>query len=370
MNVALTVDSRNRLADFPPRRIAIFRALQLGDLLCVIPALRALRAAAPQAHITLIGLPWAAGFVQRFSNYLDAHMTFPGMPGMPEQEPRENALPKFIATARERQFDLAIQLHGNGTLTNALLTQLGATHNAGFYVAGNECPDSSRFLPWISHEHEVLRALRLMEFLGTEAQGDELEFPLFEADYQALKNCVDMKLALGMYACIHPGARLPSRRWVPQRFAQVADYLAAEGLKVILTGSTEEQPVTAAVKAAMRAPAVDLTGKTALGTLAALIAGARIVICNDTGVSHLAAAVATPSVVICSGADPRRWAPLHHVRHRVLYHDVPCRPCMHVICPIGHPCANGVTVNMVWNQVRDLLAKNDESHIQHIPRIA
>jgi ADP-heptose:LPS heptosyltransferase len=355
MNAAsIKIDPGRRPGEFRARRIAVFRALQLGDLLCVVPALRALRAAAPDAHITLIGLPWATSFVQRFGTYLDAHLTFPGMTGLPEQPAADGALPAFIEAAREQRFDLAIQLHGSGILTNPLIMQLDAAQLAGFYEAGHTCPDQERFLPWKEQEHEVLRALRLMEFLGIDACGEALEFPLFDADYRALRDAGPLP-PLGSYACIHPGARLASRRWLPQRFAQVADYLAASGLQVVLTGSTEEQALTCAVRQAMRQAVIDLTGKTEIGALAALIAGARIVVCNDTGISHIAAAVATPSVVICSGADPRRWAPLQHSRHRMLFHDMPCRPCMHLVCPIGHPCAAGVDVAAVLHQVQQLL---------------
>jgi ADP-heptose:LPS heptosyltransferase len=60
--------------------------------------------------------------------------------------------------------------------------------------------------------------------------------------------------------------------------------------------------------------------------------------------SHVAAAVGAPSVVIASGSDVGRWAPHDISRHRVLWHDVPCRPCMHLACPTGHECANGVAV--------------------------
>src|SRR5260221_158394 len=69
-----------------PRRIAIFRALQLGDLLESIPAMRAMRVGFPGAEITLVGLPWAESFVQRFHRYLDRFVEFAGYPGIAEAE--------------------------------------------------------------------------------------------------------------------------------------------------------------------------------------------------------------------------------------------------------------------------------------------
>ena len=320
------------------RRIAVFRALQLGDLLCAVPALRALRHAAPQARITLISLPWARSFARRFSLYVDDFMAFPGHAGMPESEAQPHALPRFHAAARAQEFDLALQLHGSGGLSNPLTLALGAQRTAGFYLDGEACPDAATYMRWDPREHEVLRYLRLLSQLGIAQQGEQLEFPLGPGDRAELARTLP-GLQPGSYVCIHPGARLPSRRWPPQRFAEVADSLAADGWTIIVTGSAEERTLTSAVIAAMQAPAIDLTGRTSLGALAALIASARLLVCNDTGVSHVAAAVGTPSVVVCSGADPGRWAPLDRQRHRVLHADVPCRPCAHPVCPIGHPCA-------------------------------
>ena len=66
---------------------------------------------------------------------------------------------------------------------------------------------------------------------------------------------------------------------------------------------------------------IDLAGRTPLGTLAALLSDARLLVCNDTGVSHLADALSVPSVVISTGNNPERWAPIDQHLHRVLCRD-------------------------------------------------
>src|SRR5436853_4221404 len=120
------------LWDPTPKRIAVFRALQLGDLLCAVPAFRALRAFFPHTRITLIGLPWARQFVERFDHYIDDLLVFPGFPGFPEHEGSLEELLQFFAEARAREFDVALQVHGSGEFSNALVALLGAKRCAGF----------------------------------------------------------------------------------------------------------------------------------------------------------------------------------------------------------------------------------------------
>jgi hypothetical protein len=116
-----------------------------------------------------------------------------------------------------------------------------------------------------------------------------------------------------------------ARRWPVERFAAVADTLADAGLRVVITGSQDERDLAAALRARLRAPALDLSGATDLGTVAALVRGARLVVCNNTGVSHLAAALRVPSVVLIHDArEIARWAPLDAQLHRrVCWSDEP-----------------------------------------------
>jgi ADP-heptose:LPS heptosyltransferase len=302
-----------------PRRVAVLRALMLGDLLCAVPMLRALRDGLPEAEITLVGLGWARDFAGRYPAYLDDFLELPGFPGLPERPPDVTAVPAVLAAAQARGFDLVVQAHGSGEATNALAVLLGGRSTAGFYRPGTFCPDPELFLPYPDHGPEPQRLLRLAEFLGLPATGDELEFPLHERDRADLAAVREAgTVAPDAYVCVHPGARLQSRRWPPELFAAVADGLAQQGYRVVLTGSESERPLTARVAAAMEEPAVDLAGLTTLGALAALLAGARLLVCNDTGVSHLAAALRVPSVVVFRASDPARWAPRDAGRHRVV----------------------------------------------------
>lgn len=347
-----------RFSEDMPRRVAVLRALQLGDLLCAVPALRALREALPNARITLIGLAWAREFVDRFDHYLDDFLELPGFPGLPERPFDAAAFVDFLTAAQARRFDLAIQLHGSGSFVNPLTVMLGARHNAGYYVPGDYCPDPERFLAYPEDMPEVRRHLALMEFLGATPRGEELDFPVREADRQALEELNDARhLRHGEYVCIHPGARYPSRRWGAERFAAVADHLGEMGLEVVITGSRSETDLAASVAAAMRRPSTNLAGQTTLGSLAALLDGARLVVSNDTGISHVAAGVHVPSVVVITGSDPKRWAPLDRQRHRTISHRVDCQPCEHVICPIGHPCATELLPERVFEVARELVTE-------------
>jgi ADP-heptose:LPS heptosyltransferase len=305
-------------------RIAVLRALPgLGDLLCAVPALRAVRAAHPSAHVTLLGLPSARWFVDRFSNLVDELVPVDAVPGLVEVTPDPPRALAFLHEVQARRFDLALQLHGSGVTTNPLLTLMGARHQVSAHRPGDWVPPGTSVeLPddrdGPDERPEIDRLLSVTTAAGCPPVGRDIDLPVGEAEAAGADELLaEVGLAGRPFACIHPGASRPERRWPAGHFVASADHLAGRGLPVALTGSPGEQTLVGAVQRATRAgTAVDLSGRTDVGVLGALYRRARLVVSSDTGAAHVAAAVRAPSVVVFGPGPPGRWAPLDAERHR------------------------------------------------------
>jgi ADP-heptose:LPS heptosyltransferase len=312
-------------------RICLFRALPgIGDLLCSVPAMRAIRTARPDVSITLVTLPAVQAVAERFGGYVDEVLAFPGFPGLPDRRPDVPAIPAFLSGMHERRFDLAIQLHGAGDRTNDILRLFGARRTAGFHPRGEVAPEPARYLPWQEREHEIRRWLRLVAHLGFASDDTRLELPL-AADAHAQADAL-LEDAFGRrrrdrLVVVHPGASVATRRWPTRAFATVVDRLVAEGADVALTGSLAERPLTALLHGLVASPehVVDLSGRTSLDTLGGLLGRADLLVANDTGVSHVATATGTPSLIVFTGSDPERWAPLDADRHHAVSGGSPRR---------------------------------------------
>jgi ADP-heptose:LPS heptosyltransferase len=301
-------------------RIGIFRALYLGDMLCIIPAVRSVRSAFPHAQIFLIGLPWQRDFVKRFSHYFDEFIEFPGWPGLPEQQPDVENILRFLQHIRTYHFDIIFQMQGNGEITNSMCMLWGAKKVCGLRKGQGYAPDHDLFPVSEDNEHEVQRFLKLPAALNLSLPGEELEFPLFPEERQrAMQILHESGLHTGEYVCVHPGARDPRRRWAAEKFAVIADKIVTSGYPIVLTGSAEERDVIKAVQEKIRGPVVnivELYGHLGVGELAALVSMAKLLVSNDTGVSHLAAAMEVPSVIIFSQySEINRWRPLNDTLH-------------------------------------------------------
>jgi ADP-heptose:LPS heptosyltransferase len=218
---------------------------------------------------------------------------------------------------KKENFDLLLQLHGNGTITNSLLEKFAAKQVAGFYE-GSEAP-GDLFIPYPNTLHETDRLLSLIEFLGIPIENDSLEYPLHFQDYVDFQQLAHIFHIPHDYIVVHPGSQLAQRRWDPKHFATVADVFAQKGYTIIITGTENEKELAKQVQAHMKSPSIDLMGETTLGTLGVLIQYARLLVANDTGVSHIATALKKKSVIIFSPySDQKRWAPKDPHRHVVI----------------------------------------------------
>jgi ADP-heptose:LPS heptosyltransferase len=298
--------------------VLVLRALGIGDLATGVPALRGLRRAFPDDRLVLAAPGWLAPLVDLVG-------------GIDEQFDHDGLGPADWPVRP----DVAVNLHGCGPQSHRLLRTAQPRRLMAFAnePAGHAGPD------WREDEHEVLRWCRMLHWYGVECDPGDL----------ALRHPEAPHVPAGV-TIVHPGAKSPRRRWPVDRFAAVARHLADEGHHVVVTGSPGEWALAADVAARARLAAdVVLAGRIDVGELAALVAGARLVISGDTGVAHLATAYGTPSVLLFGPMSPSLWGPPpDRPQHRVLW----AGPVVDDGCAMPHPGLSALSVSDVLAAVR------------------
>lgn len=343
------------------RRLLAVRLDNLGDVLMTTPALRALRAALPGRHITLLTSP-AGAAVAPFVPEIDS-IVVAGTPWMPDG----NAAPETVAATldllRDGHFDAAVifTVYSQNPLPAALLCWL-----AGIPLSLAHCRENPYHLlsHWVPepepHEtvrHEVRRQLDLVGSVGAVIDDESLSFRLQAGDRERAAAHLQ---AAGVdprrrWIVLHPGASAASRRYAPEQFAAVADLLAGwPDCQLVFTGDRTESGLVELIRSGLRRPVASLAGALDLGELAAVIGGAALLVANNTGPVHIAAALGTPVVDIYALTNPQH-APWQ-VPHRVVYHDVPCRFCYRSVCPqVHHNCLRLLDPQRVAHAARELL---------------
>jgi len=273
--------------------ILVLRALGVGDLATAVPALRGLRTAFPDQPLALAAPAWLAPLVELIG-------------GIEHLVPTDGLDPDVpLPTAAT-----AVNLHGCGPESHRLLRAAGPGRLWAFsnVEAGHLHGPS-----WVDEEHEVHRWCRLVGHYGV---------PTDETDLALAVPAVPVPTGVTI---IHPGAKSPTRRWPPARFATVARHLTAAGHRILVTGSTDERDLALHVASAagLDTAAAPTTG---LVELAGLVARARLVISGDTGVAHLATAYQTPSVTLFGPMSPARWGPPDRPYHRALWYGTRSEP--------------------------------------------
>lgn len=330
-------------------RLLVMRLDNVGDVVMLTPALRALRNAFPAARITLLAspaaarlaplLPWVNEVQPARALWQDASG------GLPFDPDRERA---FIANLAAGRYDAAII---STSFAQSAHAAAYACYLAGIPLRAGFAPDFAGAVlshpvpsPPSEEGHQVDRALALVSALGVRPIGAHLELRVPHEVERGVASLLTEVTGGRPYVALAPGASCPSRRYHPERFGRVAGELGARtGLPVLVIGSEREVRLAARVVevAATSDPGATVTaiaGRTTLPQLAALVRTATLIISNNSGLMHLADAFARPSVVLFAGTERTseyapRAAPL-----RLLRQATACAPCRAFACPFAMEC--------------------------------
>jgi len=327
------------------RNILAVRMDNIGDVLMLGPALRAIKESNPTARLTLLASPvgaTAAPLLPWIDDVIAWRPIWQDVGGrMPFDPAREQALISLLA---ERAFDAAIIFtsfsqtpHAPGYVCYLAGIPLRAGESKEF--GGSTLTTELRGTP--EEMHQVERNLRLVENLGFRARDRRLTIAIPAA---ARERVPELLRQAGIdeqepFILLHPGASAQARRYPARHFGTVARMLARRGWQVLISGVEREAALVEEVL--QRLPEGSrhaLVGQTTLAEYAAIVERAALAICNNTLLMHLADAVRTPEVVLFSGTDyEEQWQP-RTTQARLLRRPTSCSPCYLFECPIGLPC--------------------------------
>jgi heptosyltransferase-2 len=318
-----------------PQRILIRLPNWTGDVVMATPGLRALRARYPAASIT-------AQLRPGLEPLLAGLATVDSVIAVRSWRRGPRALLREARSLRERRFDLGVCLPDSWS-SALLMRTAGVRDIAGFRRAGRGWLLHQPVAPraewgrrrWVARERYVLH---LLEAIGCPEQGSELELRTTPEEEEVADRLLEPLGARAPFVALAPGASFGSaKRWAPESFGAVADALAAEGVAAVIVGSMGEAALGRAVGRSARSRPIDLSGRTDLGALKAVLRRASAVVCNDAGARHIATAFGTPAIVLF-GPTALEKTDCNLATVQVVDAIAACRPCQRRDCPIDHRC--------------------------------
>ncbi len=267
----------------------------------------------------------------------------------------------MIAQLRSQRFDTAFILRRSLTRT-ILLTVAGLPRRIGFAnrKSGWLLTDRVQAPPPLTHKAHAY--FRLLEPVGLSQPPESYRYVSSEQERaEALSLLRDHGLPNGNpIVVLHPGANWPHKRWLPDRFAELANRLMQQRTRaIVITGSPEDQALARQVASRMQTPPIDLVGKTTLRRVAACLEQASLVVSNDTGVLHVASALGRPVVALYGPTSPTITGPLGDPRRTVVIHHPDCCPKIPCFRPDhpGYPGMAAVSVEEVYTAAETLLQR-------------
>ncbi|MBI3279493.1 MAG: lipopolysaccharide heptosyltransferase II [Acidobacteria bacterium] len=342
-----------------PSRILVRATNWIGDAVMSLPALQALRARFPQAHITVLARPWVADLYARepFADEIITYHAARGWtdPGGKWRTVRELAAQRFeCAVLFQNAFEAAAlvwaariprRIGYDRDRRGRLLTDAVAVPGRG------EIPRHERFY--------YLELLRRAGLIGELPAAETIRLHGAAAAAAAGRRRLDAAGISGAVVGMSPGAAFGgAKRWLPERFieaaAETASYLDGA---VAVFGSRDERELCESLAERLQDRGIrtlDFAGKTTLSEFIELAAACRVYLTNDSGAMHVTSALGVPTVAVFGSTDEEATGPTGPLA-RIVRERVDCSPCLLRECPIDHRCMTGVPAERVARAAIELL---------------
>ena len=349
--------------DFRPRRILVVKLDHLGDVLLATPVFSNLRQAYPNAELHALTGTWSRVVLERHpdvNKVLEYNSPVFCRTGTPTSLRETFQLYKRL---RDQKYDLCVALRSDWrTVCFALLRVTPQRLDRAALQVANKLG-----APQFTGTHETTRNLDVLHSAGIPTPIQTTTFSVATEDE---KWAIDFLETLQIdrerpLIAIHPGSPIPIKRWKPERYAELADWLIArKRAEILFVGVKDEIPIITEIQALMRAETNNVAGKTSLTQLASILQTCNLFIGNDSGPMHLAAAVGTRTIGLYGPGDPTRFGPVGTMC-QTIRRKTDCPPCPETTCRFGeNGCMSKIQVTDIIQTLNDaeyLLSDNSKT---------
>ena len=319
--------------DFTPKRILVVKLDHLGDVLLATPVFSNLSQAYPDAELHALTGAWSRTVLEKHPNVSKVlEYNSPAFSRTGEPTSLKQSFQLYRAL-RHQKYDLMVELRGDWrTLCFSLLRVTPKRLNRAALQVANKLG-----FPRFTGTHETTRNLDVLRKANIPTPVQTTTFSVTTEDKKWASDFLttyQMNRERPLVA-IHPGSPIPLKRWAPERYAELADWLIAQKrANILFVGVNEEIPIITEIQGRMRAESSNIAGKTTLTQLASILHISNMFIGNDSGPMHLAAAVGTPTIGLYGPSDPTRFGPVGP-KCQIIRQKPDCPPCTGATCRFG-----------------------------------
>jgi heptosyltransferase-2 len=370
-----------------PEKILIRSTNWIGDAVMTTPAVHTIRKNFPKAEITMLAVPWVAD-IFRLSPDVDKVLVYDKKELYPG---RIKGVLKLANHLQQYRFDAAILLQ-NAFEAAFIAWKAGIPLRAGYKRDGRGLllTHGVQLTPQIRARHQVHYYQLMLAGLGLDLGPNSLRLPLTDELSGWAKGYIECLKAQGPFSTqegkaqpeesvvtesreaseqtipvigFNPGAAYgPAKRWPAEKFGQLAALIAhhhgERGCLILVFGTRDDTDAARAIKEfSVRTPChvIDMTAKTTLQQVMALIQRCDVFVTNDSGLMHVAAGLETPTIAIFGSTDHIATGPFSQ-KAKVIRKEMECSPCLQSVCPEKHlNCLEQISSQEVYLEVAKVL---------------